>query len=348
MDISFSPDEIVAASRAQRTLGSTAETIRGIAGLAEAQPGDLSFLGNSKYRPEAKATRASVVLVPSDFDGQPAANQMLVFVDQPSVALARICKRVEQSLWPRPAAGIHPTACVDPGAQVPDDCTIGPLCVVETGARLGRRCHLQAQAFVGRGAVLGDDCWLMPGSVVAAECRLGNRVQLQPGAVVGSDGFGYEFVGGRHEKVPQVGVVVLEDDVEIGANTTLDRARFSRTVVGEGSKIDNLVQVAHNVIIGRHCLICAQVGISGSTVVEDFVVMGGQVGLAGHIRIGRGAKFGAQSGISNDVPPGATYFGSPAQDMGMEKRIIALRRRLPELFKRVEALEERLGGPARP
>ncbi|MGH7994783.1 MAG: UDP-3-O-(3-hydroxymyristoyl)glucosamine N-acyltransferase [Opitutaceae bacterium] len=348
MDISFGPDEIAAIVGARRTLGATSETIRGIAALDAAQPGDLSFLGNPRYRAGVVTTRASVVLLPQDYAGGPGAGQLFVFVDSPSIALARLCSRIERALWPKPAPGIHPAAWVAPGAEIAPDATVGPLCVVEGGARVGARSHLQGQVFLGRDARVGEDCWLMPGAVVAAECVLGNRVRLQPGAVVGSDGFGYEFVGGRHERMPQVGTVVLGDDVEIGANSTLDRARFSRTVVGEGTKIDNLVQVAHNVVIGRHCLICGQAGISGSAVVQDYAVLAGQAGLAGHLTVGRGAKVGAQSGISNDVPAGATVFGSPAQEIMLEKRIVALRKRLPELFKRVDALERATAGAGDP
>ena len=179
----------------------------------------------------------------------------------------------------------------------------------------------------------------MAGVTVASECRLGQRVRLQPGVVIGSDGFGYEFVKGRHEKIPQVGTVEIGDDVEIGANSTLDRARFSRTVIGEGTKIDNLVQIAHNVTVGRHCLVCAQVGISGSTKVEDYVVFGGQAGIGGHITIGKGAKAGGQAGITTDVAPGAFVNGTPAVPFLLERRIAVLQQRLPELFRRVDALE---------
>jgi UDP-3-O-[3-hydroxymyristoyl] glucosamine N-acyltransferase len=314
----------------------------GIAALADAAPGDLSFLGNAKYKGEVAGTRASVVLLPPDFSGEPAANQLYLFVENPSAALARLCARIEQQLWPKPLPGVHPTAVVSDGARISPTATIGPLCVVESGAVVGERTHLQAQVFLGRDAVIGDDCWLMPGVVVASECRLGQRVRLQAGVVIGADGFGYEFVGGRHEKIPQVGMVLVGDDVEIGANSTLDRARFSRTVVGEGTKIDNLVQIAHNVTIGRHCLLCAQVGISGSTRVEDYVVFGGQAGIGGHITIGKGAKAGGQAGITSDVAPGAFVNGTPAVPFLLERRIAVLQQRLPDLFRRVDALEGQL------
>jgi UDP-3-O-[3-hydroxymyristoyl] glucosamine N-acyltransferase len=344
MQIAFTPDEIVAIVKPREVRGSTIETIRGLASLALAVPGDLSFLGNSKYRSEVPATRASAVLVPPDYNGKPGANQLLLVVETPSIALARLCSRLEQALWPKPAAGIHPTASVGPGALIAASASIGPLCVVEAGAVVGERSHLQAQVFLGRGANVGADCWLMPGVVVAAECILKNRVRLHPGVVVGADGFGYEFVQGRHEKVPQVGTVTIEDDVEIGSNTTLDRARFSSTIVGEGTKIDNLVQVAHNVVIGRHCLICAQSGISGSSTIEDYVVLGGQVGIIGHVKLGKGAKVGAQAGVGKDLNPGASVWGSPSRPYRLELRVQALRDRLPELFKRVSDLEERMGG----
>jgi UDP-3-O-[3-hydroxymyristoyl] glucosamine N-acyltransferase len=301
MQVSFSAAEIAAITQSKASRGQTSETVRGLAGLAEAGPGDLTFLGNARYKGEVAGTRASVVLLPADFDGEPQPGQLFLLVDNPSVALARVCGRIEQNLWPRPLPGVHGTAAVAAGARVAASATVGPLCVVEAGAVIGERAHLQAQVFVGRDAVVGEDAWLMPGVVLAAECELGRRVRVQPGAIIGSDGFGYEFVGGRHEKVPQVGRVVVGDDVEVGANSTIDRARFSRTEVGEGTKIDNLVQIAHNVRIGRHCLLCAQVGISGSTTLGDYVVLGGQAGTAGHLTIGKGAKAGGRAGVTRDV-----------------------------------------------
>ena len=339
MQVSFTPAEIAALTSPKSTRGTTAETIRGLAALADAAPGDLAFLGNAKYKAQVAATRASIVLLPADFAGEPNPGQQFLLVENPSVALARVCARIEQSLWPRPAPGVHPSAVVGPGAKIAATATVGPLCVVEAGAVVGERAHLQAHVFVGLAARIGDDCWLMPGVVLAAECELGRRVRLQPGVIIGSDGFGYEFVQGRHEKIPQVGNVVIGDDVEIGANTTLDRARFSRTTVGEGTKIDNLVQVAHNVVIGRHCLLCSQVGISGSTTLEDYVVLGGQAGLGGHITIGQGAKAGGQAGITADVDAGAFVNGTPAIPFQLERRLAILHQRLPDLFKRVDALE---------
>lgn len=339
MQLAFSAADIAAIVQPLSIKGATDATVRGIASLGSARAGDLSFLGNPKYKTEVAATAASVVLLPPDYAGEPAPGQQFLFVEKPSVAVARLCARIEQLLWPKPAAGIHPSAVIAPGVQIAASATVGPLCVIEEGAVIGERAHLQAQAFIGRNAVVGEDCWLMPRVFISTECVLKDRVRLHAGVVIGSDGFGYEFVQGRHEKVPQVGHVVIENDVEIGANSTLDRARFSRTVVGEGTKIDNLVQIGHNVVIGKHCLICAQVGISGSTTLEDYVVMGGQAGTTGHITIGKGSKVDGQSGVNSDLAPGSFVKGSTCLPYNLEQRINVLRKRLPDLFKRVDALE---------
>ena len=341
MQVAYTPAEIATFVGAQRTTGSTWQPIRDIASLTAARTGDLSFLGNTKYRPQVAESTATAVLLPLDYEGEPKADQVFVFVENPSVALAKVCARIEAALWPKPAAGIHPSAVVASTANVAATAHVGPLCVVEEGAELGVGSVLQASVYVGRDARIGEGCFLMPGAMVGASCSLGNRVRLQPGVVVGSDGFGYEFVQGRHEKLPQVGVVVIEDDVEIGANCTLDRARFSRTVVGEGTKIDNLVQVAHNVVIGKHCLLCAQVGIAGSTTLEDYVILGGQAGVGGHITLGKGSKIGGQTGVSYDVLPGSYLNGTPAIPYMLERRLQILHQRLPDLFKRVELLEKK-------
>jgi UDP-3-O-[3-hydroxymyristoyl] glucosamine N-acyltransferase len=342
MQVSFTSDDIATITQATGSRGATAETIRGLAALADAAAGDLSFLGNAKYKTEVANTRASVVLLPVGFPGEPQPGQLFLFVDNPSVALARVCARIEQSLWPKPAPGVHASATVAADARISPSATVGALCVVESGAVIGENAHLQAQVFIGRNAIVGDECWLMPGVIVAAECQLGKRVRMQPGSVIGSDGFGYEFVDGRHQKVPQVGLVVIGDDVEIGANSTIDRARFSRTAIGEGTKIDNLVQIGHNVVIGRHCLLCAQVGISGSTRLDDYVVLGGKVGVGGHITIGKGAKAGGQAGITANVPAGSFVNGTPAIPFLLERKIAVLQQRLPDLFRRVDTLEAQL------
>ena len=340
MQVAYTPEEIAAIVGAQRTAGRSTRPVTDIASLAAARPGDLSFLGNAKYRAQVATSAASVLLLPLDYAGEPGLDQVFLHVENPSAALARVCARIEQALWPKPDPGIHPSAVVAPGAEVDPTAHVGPLCVVEAGARIGAGTVLQASVFVGRDARIGAGCFVMPGCVIATTCTLGDRVRLQPGVVVGADGFGYEFVQGRHEKVPQVGTVVIGDDVEIGANTTLDRARFSRTTVGEGTKIDNLVQVAHNVVIGRHCILCSQVGISGSTTLEDYVILGGQAGIGGHITLGKGSKAGGQAGVTSDLAPGTYVNGTPAIPYMLERRLAVLTQRLPDLFKRVERLEQ--------
>ena len=342
MEFSLSPAEIIEIIQASSSRGATTETVHGIASLQAAHPGDLTFLGTAKYKSEVAVTTASVVLLPNDYDGEPKANQLFLMLEKPSAGLARLCARLERMLWPKPTPGIHPSAIIAPDAQIAASATVGPLCIVESGAIIGERTHLQAQVFIGGKVRIGADCWLKPGVVVATECVLANRVHLHSGAVIGADGFGYEFINGHHEKVPQVGRVVIHDDVEIGANATLDRARFSETVIGEGTKIDNLVQIGHNVVVGKHCLICAQVGTSGSCKIEDYVVIGGQAGIAGHLTIGRGCKVDGQTGVNSSLEPGSSVKGSPCLPYSLEQRVNVLRKRLPELFKRVDALEEKL------
>jgi UDP-3-O-[3-hydroxymyristoyl] glucosamine N-acyltransferase len=343
MQVSFTLAEISAITLPARTVGATTEPIRGIASLGTAQPGDITFLGNNKYKASVPATQASVVLLPPDYVGTPGPNQVHLIVENPSAALSRLCSRIEQALWPKPKAGVHPSAVVAKGARIAPSATIGPLCVVEDGASVGERTYLQSGVFVGRGSFVGEDCWLMAGVVVSAECTVGKRVRLHPGVVIGADGFGYELAKGRHEKVPQVGTVVLGDDVEVGANSTIDRSRFEKTAVGEGTKIDNLVQIGHNVVIGSHCLLCGQVGIAGSTTLCDYVVVGGQCGVAGHLNVGSGAMIAAHSGVKDDIPAKTTVWGSPSLPLLLEQKLTILRNRLPELFKRVGELEKKAG-----
>lgn len=340
MEVQLNAEEIVAllAPTAQR--GATTALVHRIASLDTAQAGDLSFLGNVKYKAQVVASAASVVLVPPTFAGEPRAEQLFLVVDNPSVALARVCQRFEQALWPALIPGVHPSAVVAPGARVAASACVGPLCVIEDGAEIGERVVLEAQVFVGREARVGAGCRLMPGVRLTAACVLHERVRLQAGVVIGSDGFGYEFTAGRHVKVPQVGIVEIGADVEIGANSTIDRARFSRTYIGEGTKIDNLVHIAHNVTIGRHCILCAHVGVAGSSTLEDHVILGGQAGVGGHIRLGRGTKIGGGAGIAANTAPGAYLNGTPAIPYMLERRIAILQQRLPQLFRDFDSLLE--------
>jgi len=217
---------------------------------------------------------------------------------------------------------------------------VQPHVVIEPGAKIGARSIIGAGSYIGHDAVIGEDCRVADRVTIGARCSIGNRVILHSGVVLGSDGFGFELHSGRHVKIPQTGTVQVDDDVEIGANTTVDRARFGRTWIGEGTKIDNLVQIAHNVQIGRHCIICAQTGISGSTRLQDYVVLGGQVGTVGHIEIGTGSQVGAQSGVSKNVPSGQVIWGTPAGPIKDIKEQLARVALLPRLFDRVKRLEQ--------
>ena len=347
MSLAVTIAELATLTGAQTGEGACVGPITGIAALAEATPADLSFLGNAKYAAAIATSKAGALLVPIAFAGKPASGQAFLRVDNPSYALALLCSVLEARLWPRPAAGIHASAIIAASAKVDPAAHVGPLCVIDEGATIASGTVLDGRCHVGAHASVGADCWLKSGVVVGDYCILGARCRIQPGAVIGSDGFGYEPVNGEIQRIPQIGNVVLEDDVEVGANSTLDRARFSKTVVGRGTKIDNLVQIAHNVRIGRQCLITAQVGIAGSTTLGDHCVLGGQSGVAGHLIIGDRVKLGAQTGLFEDVPADGFMNGTPAVPFGLERRLVVLSRRLPELFKKVDSLAASLDSAKR-
>lgn len=314
-------------------------TIGGPAALADAQAGEISFYAHPRYAAELRATRASAVLVPRDFAGETSA--VCIRVDNPSGAFARVTESfIPAAVVDEP--GIHPSAVVHEGVCVAPDASVGECAVVMPGAVVGSRSVVGAGSYVGRGARIGADCLLHPHAVLREGCVLGDRVILHSGTVIGSDGFGYDTRDGRHHKIAQSGIVVVGNDVEIGANTTVDRARFGRTVIGDGTKIDNLVMIAHNVVIGRHCIICAQVGIAGSAEIGNYVILAGQAGIVGHIKIGDGAIIGAQSGVSNDIGPKERVVGSPPRPGGEWKRTVVRIDRLGDLYARVKKLEDKL------
>ncbi len=319
-------------------VGDGSIVIRGVAGIREAQAGDVTFLANSRYDGYLDTTQASAVICSRDARQAPIPQ---IRVDNPYLAFQKVVRHFRPELY-HALPGVHATAVVSPAATVGEGASIGAYCVIEAGARVGARTVLMPGCYVGVQASIGDDCHFYPRVTVREECVVGSRCILHPGVVIGADGFGFALDGGRYHKVPQVGIVVVGDDVEIGANTTIDRATTDATRIGDGTKIDNLVQIGHNVVIGKHCIIVAQVGISGSTELEDYVVLGGQVGVIGHIKLGKGAQVGAQSGVSKSVPPGTTVFGSPAQPMSLVKRLNAYLQKLPDLFGRTKKLEERV------
>lgn len=300
---------------------------------------DVTFLARSSYAARARASQASVILVGKDWT-EPLP-QTLIRVDNPSAAFQRLAEAIAPPPVKFPP-GIHPTAVVAPDAVLGKGVSVQPCAVIEPGAVIGDDTVIGAYVYVGHETRIGAQCILYPHVVIRDRCLVGNRVIMHPGVVIGADGFGYDSGPQGHKKIPQVGIVEIEDDVEIGANSTIDRARFDRTFVGQGTKIDNLVQIGHNCVIGRHVIICSQVGISGSCVLGDGVILAGQVGLADHLNIGAGAIALAKSGLHQDVPPKGKVFGAVARPAGEEMKLEACKVRLPELFARVKKIEKRL------
>lgn len=341
--MNFSVSEIVALCGGRLRVGDPDFQITGFASLDEAGPGDLSFLGNEKYLNDYLATQAGAVITVAK---APVAREGLAVIDveNPSLAFSQVLEQLQKS---RPfEAGIHPAAHVDETAEVAG-AMIRAHAVVEAGVRIGKGTEIGPGVVVERDAVIGEDCLLYANASVRERCHLGNRVQLQPGAVIGSEGFGYELVEGRHRSIPQVGIVVLEDEVEVGANTTIDRARFGKTVIGEGTKIDNLVQIGHNVTVGKHCLIVAHVGIAGSTCIGDYVTIAAQSGLAGHLEIVDKVILAARTGVAKSITEPGVYWGAPAIPLKEEKKRIIhsrkigeMRAELKSLRKEVEVLKE--------
>lgn len=313
--------------------------IHGIQSLAEAEPGDLSFFANPKYIGQCRKSNATAILVPREFEESIPA--LPIPVENPSATFAKVLDLFRPA-DPVPERGVHPSAVVSASACLGEGVSIGPTVVVGDDAEIGAGSVLMSGCQIGRGVQIGENCRLYPGVVIREYCRIGNRCRFQPGVVIGSDGFGYELIDGRHEKIHQVGIVQIDDDVEVGANSTIDRARFGRTWLQEGVKIDNLVQIAHNVVIGKHSIVVALTGIAGSVTIGQYSVLAGQVGVVGHVHIGNQVVVAAKSGISKDVPDGQTLWGSPAAPMReMKERLVHIAR-LPKLAERVKSLEARL------
>ena len=321
--------------------GDPSMEICGVGSLSEAQPTEVSFLSNPRYGQQLAETQASAVLVRRDWEGHHTC--ALIRVEDPNRAFADVAVALSPPALAYPP-GIHPSAVIHADAVLGDAVHIGPHCVVEAGARVGARSILLAGCYIGHGASVGEDCRLHPHVSVRAHCVLGDRVWIHDGAVIGSDGFGYSArKDGSWEKIEQLGIVTVGDDVEIGANVTIDRARFGSTRIGKGVKIDNLVQIAHNVQIGENSVMAAQVGISGSTRIGSGVQLGGQAGLAGHLEVSDGAIVGAQAGVTKSVPAGAFVSGYPAMAHKRAMLLHAHLGKLPELRKRVQALESGVG-----
>lgn len=324
-----------------KQVGTGNPEISGVASLVEAGPEHLSFLGNPKYKSQVLPSAAGIVLVPRDFDSPPPTGRVWIQCDKPSEAFSQfISFFAPPPIKPQP--GIHETAWVAPNAVVPASVYVGPGTVIEAAAVIGENTIIHGGSYIGNEVRIGANCLLHPQVTVLAHCRLGDRAIVHSGVVIGSDGFGFTEGTGTHEKVPQVGIVQIDEDVEIGANTTIDRARFGRTWIQKGVKIDNLVQVAHNVVVEENCILVAQCGIAGSTRLKKNVIIAGQVGVSGHLTIGENTIIMAKSGVPSDVPPGQLLIGVPTRPRADFFRQQASLGHLPDLLKTVRRLEKRI------
>ena len=320
-------------------LGDGAQKISGAASLAEATAGEISFFGNPKYVAQLRKTRASAIFVPLDFSEQ--TKQIQIRVANPAKAFEQVVLKFA----PKPVTfspGIHPTAVVDPSASIGKGVSLQPYVVVEAGVSIGDHTVIGAGTYVGHESKVGANCMIYPRVTIRERTQIGSRVIIHSGAVIGADGFGFELVEGRQEKVPQLGIVQIDDDAEIGANTTIDRARFGRTWIQAGAKIDNLVQIAHNVVIGKNTVMAAQAGIAGSVRIGERVMIGGQAGITGHVEIGDETAIGAQSGVSKSIS-GGVWRATPAVPLADAQEQLAWVRRLGKFFTRLRAIEKKIG-----
>ncbi len=333
----FVPLEEIAALTQGTLLGRPDLVITGVAGLSEAGPGDLTFVTGKAASKEAMSTRAIALLVPRPINGLACAQ---IVVTNPALAMARV---VEKFFVPqRPPLGVSKLASRGNDVVLGEGVSIWPFVTLDDRASIGRGTTLYPNVFVGEGSVIGEDCVIYPNVTIRERVTIGNRVIIHSGTVIGSDGFGYIQEGGRHHKIPQVGTVVIEDDVELGANVTVDRATFGQTIVRRGTKVDNLVQIAHNVEVGEHNILVAQVGIAGSSRTGHHVMVGGQAGIADHVTVGDFAMIAARSGLNRDVPAKEVVAGAPALPRIEWLKAMAIVAKLPELRQQVRDLEDRL------
>jgi len=319
-------------------VGDESVVIKGVAGIREAQEGEITFLANPKYALFLNRTAASAVITSRDVE---KAKKPIIRTDNPSLAFTQVISLLVPENPAHPQ-GIHPAAVVAKGATLGKDVSLGAHVVVEDGAVIGDNTVIYGNCYIGRGVRIGSKSLIYPNVTLREQVVLGERAIIHSGTVIGSDGFGFATVDEKHHKIPQVGTVEIGDDVEIGANCAIDRARFDKTVVGSGSKIDNLVHIAHNVTIGKNCLIVAQVGISGSTSIGDSVVLAGQVGIVGHVTIGDRAIVMAQSGVNKSIPADSVFWGYPAKEQSIAKRVNASVQNLPRLYDKVDELKKKI------
>ncbi|MFA6002850.1 MAG: UDP-3-O-(3-hydroxymyristoyl)glucosamine N-acyltransferase [Elusimicrobiota bacterium] len=324
--------------------GDTGRQISGIAGLSEAGPQDISFLGNLKYLAAAAATNAGCVLMPASARNATCAAKSRIYVEDPQYAFSRILEFIE-SQKPKPVPVLDQKAQIHYQAKLGAGVSVGPFAVIERGVLVGEGTVISAQCYIGENVRIGRHCLIYPHVTIRENCTIGDRCIIHPGVVIGADGYGFstDRRTGKHRKIPQLGNVVIQDEVEIGANAAIDRGTIGSTVIGAGTKIDNLVQIGHNCKLGQGCLIVSQAGVAGSTSMGDHVVLGGQVGVAGHLHIGAGTQIAAQSGIMSDTDKGQVLFGSPARPHREAFKLLALYGKLPEMHAAIKEIRRKLG-----
>lgn len=310
--------------------------ITGLCGIKEGKEGDLTFLADAKYFNLAERTKASAILTPRTFS---VRGKSIIRTDDPKMAFAKVVSIFSEKN--RHFPGIHRTAAIAKGVTLGKDVSVGPYVTIEENAAIGDQSIIYSGTFIGHNTVIGTHCIIYPNVAIREKIFIGNNVIIHSGAVIGSDGFGFAYVNGVHEKIPQLGNVVIGNNVEIGANVTIDRARFGKTVIEQGTKIDNLVHVGHNVSIGEHCIIIAQVGISGSVKIGKNVILTGQVGVTGHLTIGDGAIVTSQSAVTKSVAPFTTVSGSPAKPQSSAQKVNACLQRLPKYVAAIRELSEK-------
>lgn len=341
MKFSYQMSDLIELLSPSNVVGQCSDILTGISSLLESKSGDISFLGNSKYSRDVIKSNASVIFLPKTYSGTPLDNQSYMFFDNPSLALADLCRDIEKKQYNYDKSErIHSSAIIDDSVTIESSVSVGANVVIGKNVTIEDNCVIYAGCYIGNNVSIGANTILRANVTIMNDCTIGKNCSIHSGVVIGSDGFGYENVNGNIIKVPQIGNVIIEDNVEIGANTTIDRARFGHTVVGCGTKIDNLVQIGHNVIIGKNCIIVAQTGIAGSTTIGDYVTIGGQVGIAGHLTIGDGSMIAGKSSIPSSCKPGSVLRGIPCMPYNDANKYYVLRKKIPDLFKRVALLED--------
>lgn len=321
-------------------IGNAELCVTGLNGLKEAQPGDLSFFADPRYESLLEETKAAAILASSDFEenGIP-----VIQVKDPYFAFSKLLKDYEREVLVHPT-GIHPSAVIAESAKIGPGATIDANVRIEENCEIGENCVLYAGVYVGRDSKIGPNTVIYPNTTIRERCTVGARCIVHSNVAIGSDGFGFSLVNGVRAKIPQVGTVVIGDDVEIGSNSAIDRSTTGRTVIGSGTKIDNLVQIGHNVIIGEHCTISGSTGISGSAKIGNHVMIGGQAGIGGHLEIGDNSMIAGRAGINKSVPPGSIIAGFPQNEARVTRRILMSLPYLPKLLRRVRGLEEKVAG----